>query len=486
MAVRHWRPPWRTRRLPAALVVLCCAAGLSLPAPGAVSALFTVNRQVGGNTLVSRNSFGVTQLAGTAACTSDDGTGGSCVDGVYLKDVAGIAVTSDGAYVYAVDYGGAGGVLAFSRNAGTGALTQLASPKGCYTNTSQTNCTLARAVASPWNLALSPDDKYLYAASYGSNAVAVFQRNTSDGSLTQLATTSGCVSTTTGGCAAGTALGGASGIAVSPDGLYLYVASYNDNAVAAFQRNTSTGVLTQLGGTTACMNNTGGSCTAGKGFGGAVDVQVSPDNASVYVAGYTDNAIAILSRNTGTGVLSQSGTSAGCYSMTGNSGACGTIAQLGGPYSITVSPDNTNVYVTGYDVDSVVAFSRTPGASALTQLASPNGCIVNTATGGCTTGTALDGTTWITSSPDGQDVYVASHLSNAVAIFKRDPTTGVLTQWSGTRGCVSQAGGSCATGTGLNQIHSVKVTPDGKDLYVGSGYTSGSVFGFVDAFARSR
>ena len=42
-------------------------------------------------------------------------------------------------------------------------------------------------------------------------------------------------------------------------------------------------------------------------------------------------------------------------------------------------------------------------------------------------------------SPDGKNVYVASR-GNAVAVFSRNTTTGILTQLSGTAGCIDEIG----------------------------------------------
>jgi hypothetical protein len=40
------------------------------------------------------------------------------------------------------------------------------------------------------------------------------------------------------------------------DGTSVYTVSLNGNAIAAFSRNTSTGLLTQLAGTVGCVSDT--------------------------------------------------------------------------------------------------------------------------------------------------------------------------------------------------------------------------------------
>ena len=62
------------------------------------------------------------QLPGTAACVSDTGTGGACVDGSVLSGPVAVAVSPDGRMVY-VASGASHAIVAFDRSATTGALT---------------------------------------------------------------------------------------------------------------------------------------------------------------------------------------------------------------------------------------------------------------------------------------------------------------------------------------------------------------------------
>lgn len=47
--------------------------------------------------------------------------------------------------------------------------------------------------------------------------------------------------------------------------------------------------------------------------------------------------------------------------------------------------------------------------------------------GACRHATALSGAHRLAASPDGMNVYVATGVSNAVAVFDRDSVTGALT-----------------------------------------------------------
>ena len=102
-----------------------------------------------------------------------------------------------------------------------------------------------------------------------------------------------------------------------------------------------------------------------------------------------------------------------------------------------MSPDGDNVYVASLSSDAVAAFSRDHTTGALTQLAGTVGCVSETGNGGsCADGQALDRPRSVAVSPDGRNVYVAAETSDAVAAFSRDQTTGRLAQLAGTASCV--------------------------------------------------
>ncbi|MSO44000.1 MAG: hypothetical protein EXQ74_01610 [Thermoleophilia bacterium] len=62
-------------------------------------------------------------------------------------------------------------------------------------------------------------------------------------------------------------------------------------------RNTTTGALTQKTGTAGCISETGSAtCVDGGGLSGAYTVTVSPDNTSVYVASGSSNAVTVFDR----------------------------------------------------------------------------------------------------------------------------------------------------------------------------------------------
>ena len=99
-----------------------------------------------------------------------------------------------------------------------------------------------KALDGAYSVTVSPDGKSAYVASVFSDAVAVFDRDTTTGKLTQKADPDGCITNVaTTGCTTGKALDGATSVTVSPDGKSAYVASFSSDAVAVFDRDTTTG-----------------------------------------------------------------------------------------------------------------------------------------------------------------------------------------------------------------------------------------------------
>jgi DNA-binding beta-propeller fold protein YncE len=212
-------------------------------------------------------------------------------------------------------------------------------------------------------------------------------------------------------------------------------------------------------------------CTAGKGLEEGFAVAVSPVGNHVYVASNVSDAIAVFSRDLNTGALSQLADLDGCISESGSGGACADGKGLTTVQGITVSPDGKHVYATSFMSDAVAAFTRDSSTGALSQLAGLDGCISEDGSGGdCTDGKGLDGATAVVVSPDGTNVYIASRTGSAVAVFARNAVSGALSQLLGTAGCVSLggSGGLCAEGKGLAGVLAVAISPDGKNVYTAS------------------
>jgi DNA-binding beta-propeller fold protein YncE len=408
----------------------------------------------------------LTQKPGTAGCLSETGFV-LCAVGVALDSAASVTVSPDGRSAY-VASANSDAVAVFDR-AADGTLTQT----GCISETGAGPCVKGRALDGALSVAVSPDGKSAYVASFLSDAVAVLDRDVADGTLTQRGEGAGCISDTGDfPCVDGKALAGASSVTVSPDGSSVYVASFFSDAVAMFDRAVD-GRLTQkkpdTGGsdTAGCISETGaGPCVDGKALDGAQSVTVSPDGASAYVASDLSDAVAVFDR-AADGKLRHKSGPAGCISETG--AGCVDGRALLGAQSVTVSPDGASAYVASPNSGAVAVLDRaTDGelTGELTQKPGTAGCISDPSTGaGCADGKALTGALSVTVSPDGASAYVASSFSDAVAVFDR-AADGRLAQKPDTAGCIADTGGACGDGTALVGAQSVAVSPDGASAYV--------------------
>ena len=366
-----------------------------------------------------------------------------------------------------------------------GSLVQPRGPDGCINRTGTNGCARGRFVASPVDVVVSPDGRFGYVASAGSHAIAVFRRSRRTGELTQLDGRRGCVhhqpdDPRAGRCSRARALGGPSALAISPDGATLYAAAASSDSLAVFARSRRTGALRQLPSTSGCLSaRPGGGCTPARALNEPTSVAVSPDGRLVYVAARRfPSAIAVLTRNAD-GSLSQAAGPAGCVSHLGG-GDCRSARGLSGPEEVAVTPDGRHVLVAADRSNAVVVLSS--GPDGLTQAEGPDGCMARGAAEDCAAGAALRGAVDLAISPDGRSVYVAASRSDAIAILERNRSTGVLSQASGSRGCVSQdGGGRCARGRALDEVWGIALSPDGRSLYAVSPKVN-----MLGAMARDR
>ena len=429
---------------------------------------------------------GLTQDPGLQGCFSQAGLG-SCASGRALAAPTSMAVSKDGNHVYVASQV-SGAVAVLVRDQRTGTLSQLPGPEGCISQGgSSGQCANGRSLDYSLSMALSPNGKHLYVASYDSSSVAVFARDQRTGALTQLPGPEGCISEggSGGQCATGRALLKPRSVAVSPNGRHLYVTSGDGYAVAVLQRNPATGALTQLPGPEGCISAGGFSgCTTGRALDFPWSVAVSKDAKHVYVASYYSNAVAVLQRNPITGALTQSPGPEGCI---GNSGLqCTGGRALYEPRSVTISPDGKHVYVASGNNDAMAVLQRDRITGALTQRSGLEGCISADGNGTCTRVRAVDFPSSVAVTKDGKHVYVASYYGHAVAVLQRDPTSGALTQRDGPEGCISEPPvieecpdgeecpdvPECTDGRALYDLVSVAVSKDGKQVYAVSAGNS--------------
>lgn len=304
-------------------------------------------------------------------------------------------------------------------------------------------------------VALSADGAHVYVASFNDDSLSVFQRDTTTGALTTLEVHTDAIDGADG-------LNGARAVALSPDGAHVYVASSRDDAVAVFARNAATGALTFV------QRKKNGAAVQDS-MNGARAVVVSPDGLHVYVAADPSNAIAAFSRDAATGMLTF---------VEREKNLTDGVDGLLGPYALAMSPDGAHLYIASFGDDAVAVFARDAATGALT--------FVEREKNGLGGVEGLDGARALAVSPDGAQVYVAGSLGRALVVFARDSGTGSLTLASVRRHVFAAL-------DGLARPTAVAISDDGAHVYTGSafdnvvaGYSRDVATGAVSLRASAR
>lgn len=369
------------------------------------------------------------------------------------------------------------------KTAQPGTLTQLPGERGCLVDrsSSSSGCGLARALEGPGPfmgsraIALSPNGKNVYVASSRSDAIAVFRRNAKTGALTQPRGAAGCVAVKgASGCATAVGLDGPNSVAVSPDGLSVYATSRASNTVSVFRRNRSTGALTQLPAGAGCISGLPvPNCANGRALVAPDVVIVSPDGKNVYVGSFFGNAVASFERSRSSGALTQPDGSAGCIAEA--TSGCALGFALGAPEGMAISSDGASVYVASALSNAVAVLTRDRSTGVLAQATDGSGCIANAPLTGCITGVQLGGANAVAVSPSRGDVYVTSLFSNSVTSFSRSRSSGGLRQKSGTSAClVWLRAVGCSFGRALSSPEGLAVSPDGENVYA-AAFATGAI-----------
>jgi DNA-binding beta-propeller fold protein YncE len=363
-----------------------------------------------------------------------------------------VVVSRDGRSVYVA---GQTSVAAFARRPG-GVLRQLGGRSGCVdyhvvVGEPRANAGCAKGkLLWPSSIALSPDGRNLYVASWAFDPhgdrsdnysdLAVFARDRATGALRQLS----CLGPTTrGGCTAGRALYGPESVAVSPDGRNVYLAS--SGGLAVFARDARSGALRQLAGSAGALRHLS-----------SVVVAVSPDGRNVYAVTSSNGREAlVVFRRSRSGALTRAGTVA--------------ASSFVGPwfcYSLALSPDGRSLYVGS--CGDLTVFSRN-AAGGLAQV----GCLDATGPPGhpCAGDTGTEPQTSIAVSPDRRNLYFAFDVGRkaqpgGITVFAR-AANGSLTRLGAAAGCFTETGsrGACTKARGLESPSALALSPDGRNLY---------------------
>jgi len=164
---------------------------------------------------------------GQISCiTQADPAPAGCVTGHDLAHVSALAISSDGASLYAV--GADSHALVTFDRAADGTITE-ASCLGL--NAGPDGCTVDADLATPISVAVSPDNANVYVGDTRANVIS-FDRAT-DGTLTA----TGCLGSTGTACAFATTITHATGkTLVTPDGERVYVVAEDRDGVAQYAR----------------------------------------------------------------------------------------------------------------------------------------------------------------------------------------------------------------------------------------------------------
>jgi len=226
-------------------------------------------------------------------------------------------------------------------------------------------------------------------------------------------------------------------VKISPDNKYIYVLAQGNNAVSWFCHDNVTNELVYLNGLIDGKNGV-------DGLGYPSSMIISSKGKYVYISSLTEHSISWFDRNETNGSLTYKESI-----KDGESGADG----LKGASCITISPDEKFIYVTGPQDSAICWFECNSTNGSLTY----KGFI----TGKQDTSSALAWPVSAIVSNDGKHIYVLALKGMAISWFDRNETTGAITY----KGHLKEGIDSIQ---GLSQAYFLKMSPDGKQVYVTS------------------
>jgi DNA-binding beta-propeller fold protein YncE len=368
-----------------------------------------------------------------------------------LLGADGIAVSGDGATVF-VTSNLSGSVVAFARDAASGALTRL----GClqYRPPYGAPCSPANVFFGASSVVASADSKALYVASPQYGAVSAF-------TAPPLALA--------GGGSSSAPAAGAGGAGASVASIF--------GVPVPFLANPCIGV-----------NGLDGSCAVGVAMQGLDELALSGDGKHLYAIAADSRAVDVFTR-AASGAITQSG----CLKAETPPGLCSDSALKDSPRKLALSPDGGNAYVVDASGGSgrVDVLTRDPASGALRD----NSCVdflppppekhekeeeeeeetekETVPAGPCSHVPGLSSVGLIAVSGDGSAVYTFG--SGSAAFFARDPASGKLRETS----CAATDDKRCASVPALGGGKvGVAVSPDGREVYFADP-SSNAVFAFT-------
>ena len=283
----------------------------------------------------------------------------------------GVAVTPDGAFVYVTNQN--------SNNVSV--IATATNTEVDVDGNSGNGITRIPLGTSPQGVAVRPPGTFVYVTNFISDDVSVIDTATN---------TEVDVDGNPGNGITRIRVGNApSGVAVTPNGAFVYVASYFDNNVSVINTATNTEVA----------RIPVGSAPHG--------VTVTPDGAFVYVTNQNSNNVSVIDTATNTEV-----------DVDGNPGNGITRIPVGNaPSGVAVTPDGVFVYVVNQVIDNNVSVIDTATNTEVDVDGNPGNGITRIPVGSLPLGVAV--------TPDGAFVYVANVNSGNVSVI--DTATNTVT-----------------------------------------------------------
>jgi 6-phosphogluconolactonase (cycloisomerase 2 family) len=312
----------------------------------------------------------------------------------------------------------------------------------------------ATALDGTTDVAITPDGKQLY--SIGNFGISHFVLDSNG-----VATFSGCI----GQLAGCTPISPASALnanifaalTISSDGRHLYAAA---GEVISHLTLDTAGNLTFAG----CVGNLAG-CTATNpvtALSRVFGLVLTSNNRHLYATAHDGNDINHLTVDTNGNL-----TFAGCMGSLAGCTSLPVTGALNSAYDVAISPNDQHIYTGSFN--GALSHFIVSSTGNLTWA----GCLGTLAGCATTTPAALGSPTGLSVSADGQRLYVASYISNAVDWLTLDgagtPTFG---------GCSGRTGCTPTTPAGaLDGVLRVAASPVGNAMYA-VGYTSNTANNF--------